>query len=700
MLPVPNLDDENYQEISKRAKKMIATFFPEWTDYNEHDPGITFLELFSWMKEMQQFHLNQIGKENYKKYLRLLGCSRKESCGAKAYICLPEVKEDFYLPKGSVAYAGEIPFETMEPELVASANIVQAISVRGDNLVIFQNTKEWQEGKMTFMPFGQKPEPENQFIIDFDSPLKKHQTHTLFFQVFDDYPVKRNLIHGESFYPLAVFAYEYYDGMDWKEMSIQTDETYQFLQSGMLRFVLPGDMGEDRDSGCYRIRVRILSCEYEVPPVLQGVNLNMIPVQQQKTRIESYSGIAKRVEAGRYLLKVPTSLGTYGEHVAYVENVNGSYRQIHIEGMKRNTSSFSECYIYNEESEEEALKIKLISFLKNDGELLFLGKGDGFPFQSFELQAENVDYSNLELMIEEETDSNSYYIWKRVEDFDASGAEDRHYVVDEEHGILQFGDCFHGLAPEGTIYVTSLTQSLGVKGNVMAKRIDCLNVGEQNIPVFNMDSASGGCDMESMDDCFERFHMRTASLNRAVTYEDYERIVATTPGLRISKVKAIPVTLMKRNDGSIDENCVNLVVEAYSMGNMKKLSKSYYENIRNTLERVRMIGSKFHILSPEYIGISIIAEVTVSIQYSNPREHLKLAVEQYVKNELNDFGCTVLYSSIYGILDTLECVVSVNSLTIEGHGRGINRSMNGDMILPANGLVYLREMEFSITTRE
>ena len=62
MLPLINLDDEFYDEIYEKVRKMIPGIYPEWTDYNEHDPGITFLQLLSWMKEMQQFHLDQIGK--------------------------------------------------------------------------------------------------------------------------------------------------------------------------------------------------------------------------------------------------------------------------------------------------------------------------------------------------------------------------------------------------------------------------------------------------------------------------------------------------------------------------------------------------------------------------------------------------------------------------------------------------------------
>ena len=47
MISLPKLDDQNYAEIVEAAKRRIPVIFPEWTDFNEHDPGITVIELFA-----------------------------------------------------------------------------------------------------------------------------------------------------------------------------------------------------------------------------------------------------------------------------------------------------------------------------------------------------------------------------------------------------------------------------------------------------------------------------------------------------------------------------------------------------------------------------------------------------------------------------------------------------------------------------
>ncbi len=72
-LPKENLDDKNFEELVKEAVSRIPVYAPEWTDHNIHDPGITFIELFAWLAEMQIYRLNMISDESYRKFLTLVG---------------------------------------------------------------------------------------------------------------------------------------------------------------------------------------------------------------------------------------------------------------------------------------------------------------------------------------------------------------------------------------------------------------------------------------------------------------------------------------------------------------------------------------------------------------------------------------------------------------------------------------------------
>ena len=114
MIPTIRLDEENFQEIFETARKRIPLLYPEWTNFNENDSGIALLELFSWLKEVQEFHLNQVGLEHEPVYLKLLGIERKEICPARTVVTCCSVKEETELPEGFQFHAGEIPFCSVE----------------------------------------------------------------------------------------------------------------------------------------------------------------------------------------------------------------------------------------------------------------------------------------------------------------------------------------------------------------------------------------------------------------------------------------------------------------------------------------------------------------------------------------------------------------------------------------------------------
>ena len=89
------LDDETFDEIFEYHKRKIPQINRKWTDFNEHDPGITFLELLSWMKELQQFHLDQIGIENYKMFLKLIGMKQRKKQAVRTVAGLYEIEKEY-----------------------------------------------------------------------------------------------------------------------------------------------------------------------------------------------------------------------------------------------------------------------------------------------------------------------------------------------------------------------------------------------------------------------------------------------------------------------------------------------------------------------------------------------------------------------------------------------------------------------------
>jgi hypothetical protein len=82
-IPLENLDNKTYDELVRDALARIPIYAPSWTDRNETDPGVTFIELFAWLADMQIYSLNRIDDKSRIKFLKLLGIHLAEGSGGK-----------------------------------------------------------------------------------------------------------------------------------------------------------------------------------------------------------------------------------------------------------------------------------------------------------------------------------------------------------------------------------------------------------------------------------------------------------------------------------------------------------------------------------------------------------------------------------------------------------------------------------------
>lgn len=72
-LPLENLDNKTFEQLVEEAKKRIPIYAPQWTNHNLSDIGITLIELFAWLLEMQIYRLNKVPDDAMWKFLNLVG---------------------------------------------------------------------------------------------------------------------------------------------------------------------------------------------------------------------------------------------------------------------------------------------------------------------------------------------------------------------------------------------------------------------------------------------------------------------------------------------------------------------------------------------------------------------------------------------------------------------------------------------------
>src|SRR5271170_5170013 len=84
----PQLDDLVYDRTVQELVRRIPVYAPEWTNWNDSDPGITLIQLFAYLAEQIAYRLNQIPEKNYIALLQLLGITLEPALPASSQIAL------------------------------------------------------------------------------------------------------------------------------------------------------------------------------------------------------------------------------------------------------------------------------------------------------------------------------------------------------------------------------------------------------------------------------------------------------------------------------------------------------------------------------------------------------------------------------------------------------------------------------------
>ncbi|MCI8377821.1 MAG: hypothetical protein HFH72_04785 [Lachnospiraceae bacterium] len=693
MLPDIVLDNEEFEEILNKSINTVVNTYPEWTDFNAHDPGVTILELFAAMKESQQFFMDQIGEENEKKYLKLLGMEKRRKRPAHSLVQI-EVKESCLLLAFHKLDAGGLCFETGRQRELIRGDICSCFAVCGDVVETFASRGQMEFGsQMRFRAFGKAPEQGNVFYICLEESLPEKVPLELYVGIYQEEGAERNPLRGFGFVPLVKLTWQYYTGQGWENMEEVGDETYAFLFDGFIRFQTRCRMERTSVFGRqgYFIRAVLQEGEYDIPPVLAKISMNICEVVQQDTLAECIV-----LENPCNGLELTTELSVLGISEVYIGQGDLYYP---AEGFRKEICAEEGCVRFAVEDSRLSGAGRLMIINRDIGflEKRVLGDGNGFPFQEIDLEDLQAVYESFDILVRDAWE-DGYRLWEKVEDFAASSAEDRHYIFDSQRGVVRFGDCIHGMAPEGEILLAGYQRTMGSGGNVKAGKINRFRMeGLEGLVLSNICEGYGGCDEETLEECFFRARKYIREAECAVTKQDYERYVKQTPGLLIDGCKVLHFDEIRRFVKKTDETAVYLVVKPYGWKTGSRVEESYYRNIRNYLENYRMIGSRIFIFFPEYVEIEVYVEAAVKPQYLHIGERVRQKVRDFFDAYKGAFGGAVSYSRLYGFLDRQDFILEIHSLNLESRGGGVLRNAEGDILLPPYGAAVLKEVRMSLT---
>ena len=678
MLPDINLDNEGFDEIYDNARNLIVSTYPEWTDFNYHDPGATMLEMLALLKESQQYYINKIGPENVKKYLKLLGLEKRTKVPSQADVSIT-YENDIAVEKGTKLYAGDICFEADRRTYVSASSVDVCVCDYGEKKNVITRDQFYFGANLRIRPFA-KPD-KGKFYIGFDKPLEKDEIHGIRFDITSADRIERNPITDpESFIPLVDMSVEYFDGSKWKKVHSH-DGTFGFLFSGTFSFSLKNEHKSCSVAGhkAYYIRFVIKGGEYDALPVIRNIYFHLLHVTQRDTKAE-YADFKPTNK-----VRLSTELSATGDIKIFLKTEDGMFTP--YKSFSKRVDEKTGEVICSIPGGKDSEGVRVVSTHPDFAIDKAVGFGTGLPFQMYDLDTDELEYETFAIMTELPDSGGKYVEWKKVRDFAAAKTDDFVYTLDSEKGIIAFGDCINGMAPEGEILIIGYSRTRGADGYVTRGKIKDINgFSRDEIKVENPHASTGGRNEETEDDCFIRAQKLMQNSYTVVTNEDAEKFITATQGLRIEKCKVIE---SRKNE----PNCTAVVVKPYSANGMGAPSERYISNILASIEPHRMLGTQFRIVRPEYAKVSIYADVTVSRNYSSPKDAIKKVITDFFSAIKDEFGAQIIYSKLYETIDSLDCVLSVNVLTMQAEGSESERTREGDLVLSRNVAAYLDDVE-------
>ena len=671
-LPKSDLDDRTFQDLVEECILRIPRYCPEWTNYNPSDPGMTLVELFAWLSDQMMMRFNQVPRRHFVVFLELLGIRLLPAVPAHTELTFylsSALPTTYQIPAGTEVATVRteteeaIVFSTDRPLLIGNPHIThfltaeaaeitpQILRDRLTNLWTREADGSWG-GQEQFI-FNERPQPGNCFYLVFDSTaeiagnvlaLKLQGEPATATGINPDHPPRR---------------WEAWDGLSWQPILLQEadDSTRGFSFS---------ELGGQPTSSQIQ----------EADVVLH------LPQQWAITYFGTYRG--------RWLRCVYTPPdGMQSGYSRSPQLIGFSVRSI------GGTTDASQCTLIQDE---------------------LLGVSDGTPGQLLKLQSTSILPQRAGEHLIVTPPGGLPEVWQVVNDFADSGAHDRHYTLDSVTGEIQFGPLIrepaqlqaqthlrariqvggesadqvqdlaatvqqlerqYGAVPArgAVIRMAAYRMGGGQKGNVQAGTV-C--IPKTAIPyvdrVTNHVPARAGADAESLEEAVIRVPRLLRTRDRAVTTEDFETLALQAAGSAIARTCCPPLTSYSK-PGVVDL----LLVPRVNIDGIDRaegihprqftLSQALHDQVLAYLDERRLLGIQIQLGEPEYVGVSVQAEVGLEPEYQTPQaaqailRRLQVTLYRFL-NPLTGgingkgwtFGCPVYPSDVVSLFQKIAGV--------------------------------------------
>lgn len=614
-IALPNLDDRRWSDLVEQGRALVPLYAPEWTDHNVSDPGITLMELFAWVAEMDIYRLNRLCDAQKLRLLALMGVRPMPPRPATVAGALR-----ISAGAGPVSLPAGSEFEGTRLDgtraLLRSTNALEVVeaglrAVQRKGAAGFQNlTAAWlrQEG---IALYGDDPAPGAEFYLGFDAALPAGTWAQLYVVIEGaqgslaerarivadaraDTDAAGPLVHhGAS----VVWEYLADAGASGTWLALDAvDDTRAFSLSGTVR-LRPGQAMKAAIVGRvaqpqYWVRCRFAQGAFDAAPVASRLLPNGVELVQS-VPVTTWWPIAK----GTVATGNPTPGQSTGLRITVQQGV--------ITALAVDNTPGAPAFVV---LAYQAATSAAAGLLAIEGTLA--GTGTGEPGQRITLGQGPLAESTLRLFSAE---GNGWRSWKQVDDFSASARIDAHFRLDPTRGDLTVGDgeqarvlppgCQVFASYEATQPTPALSQLVGLADTPHNRAFiaDASAIGRIAAASVPLEDAA---EAEALTHAIGRgIEAREARL-RAVTAEDFEAIARETPGLRVARAIARP-NLYPGLQCVNAPGMVTVIVLPTLPLSRPVPGPGFIERIAARIEARRTIGTRVMVAGPRYLEVAV-----------------------------------------------------------------------------------------------
>ena len=288
------------------------------------------------------------------------------------------------------------------------------------------------------------------------------------------------------------------------------------------------------------------------------------------------------------------------------------------------------------------------------------------PDQKFILPNANTDTSTLTVKLKNSVDESNTYVYNKISDVTTVNSTSNVYYLNEGTDgryEVSFGDGVLGrkIASGNIVILDALVCEGTVTNGASEFSLAGTVGGYSNVTVATVTTGFGGADRESIDSVKFNAPKNYETQNRAVTVNDYKRIVTS----EYSDAQSITTWGGEDNDPPV----YGKVFIAVKPKSGLILTAAAKDAVRTVLASRKIVTVTPEVIAPDYIYLNINSSIKYDSLVSQNSaaviaDNVKSAIVNYGATELNNFDLRFRYSKLTTAIDNVDPSILGNLTTI------------------------------------